>query len=338
MRPALHTRLTNGPFDDAGLYIQFRFQKRAIMFDLGEIHSLSAREILKITHVFVSHTHIDHFAGFDRLLRLMLGRGNTVHLYGPPRFAANVAGKLAGYTWNLLTDSPNPLTFQVTEVHPTTLQQHTFASNNSFKPQSPPREEPFRACLWSEPEFSVNCAILDHQTPCLAFSLQERFHVNIMVNRLSESGLRPGPWLTDFKRALHEEQHSNTRFTIPANCCQPPHQKQYALDTLARAIARITPGQKISYVVDAAGHPVNVRRIVDLVRGADQLFIETAFLDSDQALAQATSHLTAHQAGQLAAQAGVKQIIPFHFSSRYIGQQTRLTDEIEAAFSVHRRV
>lgn len=38
---------------------------------------------------------MDHFVGFDALLRLTLGRGRTVHLSGPAGFRGNVAGKLA---------------------------------------------------------------------------------------------------------------------------------------------------------------------------------------------------------------------------------------------------
>ena len=117
MRPSFHPRLINGPFDDPGLFVPFLFEKRALLFDLGDIHTLPARDILKITHVFVSHTHMDHFAGFDRLLRLFLGREKNLHLYGPRGFLRNIEGKLAGYTWNLVDQYSAPFSLHATEIH-----------------------------------------------------------------------------------------------------------------------------------------------------------------------------------------------------------------------------
>ncbi len=37
-----------------------------ILFDLGQVDNLSPKQILKLTHVLVSHMHLDHFYGFDR--------------------------------------------------------------------------------------------------------------------------------------------------------------------------------------------------------------------------------------------------------------------------------
>jgi ribonuclease Z len=75
--------LVNDPFDDPGLYVDLAFERRALLFDLGDIGRLAPRKLLRVSDVFVTHRHMDHFAGFDQLLRRLLGREKVLNLYGP---------------------------------------------------------------------------------------------------------------------------------------------------------------------------------------------------------------------------------------------------------------
>ena len=84
-------------------------------------------------------------------------------------------------------------------------------------------------------------------------------------------------------------------------------------------------------MVDAAFDESNAAKIVELARGADQLFIEAAFLDEDAGIAAERRHLTARQAGAIARQAGIARLVPFHFSGRYAGREDALRQEAEAA-------
>ena len=94
MKPSFHVRQLNGPFDDPGLYVRFIRESRALMFDLGFTTSLTPRDILKISDIFVSHTHVDHFIGFDTILRISLKKEKPLRLYGPKGFIDCVEGKL----------------------------------------------------------------------------------------------------------------------------------------------------------------------------------------------------------------------------------------------------
>ena len=97
MRPSSHASLINGRFGDPALFVGALFERRAIQFDLGDITALPARNIRRIEHIFVSHAHIDHFIGFDLLLRVLVGREKTVKLYGPTGFIDRVGHKLQAY-------------------------------------------------------------------------------------------------------------------------------------------------------------------------------------------------------------------------------------------------
>jgi ribonuclease Z len=44
MQPLLHPNLLNGRFGDPALYIETLFEKRAILFDLGDIAALPSRK------------------------------------------------------------------------------------------------------------------------------------------------------------------------------------------------------------------------------------------------------------------------------------------------------
>ena len=124
-------------FGDPALYIETLFERRAILFDLGDIASLSPRKVLRLEHVFVSHTHIDDFVGFNRLLRLLVGRERKISLQGPEGFIDQVGHKLHGYRWNLVDRYPSDLIFVVTDVFERPLGLPTNAQLATVLPPPP---------------------------------------------------------------------------------------------------------------------------------------------------------------------------------------------------------
>ena len=331
MRPSFHPRLINGPFDDPGLFVPFLFQKRAIMFDLGDMSSLPAKDILKISHAFVTHTHMDHFIGFDRLLRLFLGREVQLNVYGPKGFLKNAEGKLAGYTWNLVDNYNYHLSLLLNEIRSDNVITKKYHCQNKFLAPERAWELPFDGVLHEEAAFSVCGVILNHSIPCLAYSLHERFHVNIVKERLENLGLETGPWLSQFKQALYSQTDPNSKFEVPR--ADRPQPKRFYLGDLAAQIARITSGQKITYITDVVYDDANIRKIVEFAKDSDHLFIEAAFLERDHEIAKERCHLTARQAGELAARAGAKRFSIFHFSPRYTSQKELLYQEAAEAYN-----
>ena len=181
----------------------------------------------------------------------------------------------------------------------------------------------------SEPTFLVSATVLEHRTPCLAFALQEKAHVNVWRNRLAERSLPVGPWLRELKRAVIEGWPDDHMIKVPQSELRPAG--AISLGVL-RDVVTVTPGQKIGYVTDAADTPANRQAIIDLVLGADLLFIEAAFAEADAGIAAERAHLTTRAAGEIARAAEARRVEPFHFSPRYQGEEERMVAEVMEAF------
>ncbi|MBP0113734.1 MULTISPECIES: ribonuclease Z [Bradyrhizobium] len=329
MRPLFHPSLVNGRYGDPTVYVETLFEKRSLLFDIGEIASLAPRKIRRVDQVFVSHAHIDHFVGFDHLLRLLVGHEKSVQLFGPAGLAEHVFHKLQAYRWNLVENYSCDLVFDVSELG---AENSTFTTRfrlrKGFAAEPSVSGNTIAGVLCDEPTHRVSAAILEHGTPCLAFALQEAAHVNVWKNRLSERGLPVGPWLLSLKKAVVERRADDHLIRIEeAN----KSDRLVPLSSL-RDLVTVTAGQKIAYVTDVADTPANRTAIVALVQNADILFIEAAFADADAAIAKERAHLTTTAAGEVAREAKVRRVEPFHFSPRYAGEQERMLAEVMAAF------
>ena len=318
-------RLVNGPFGDPGTLVDFRFGARALLFDLGEINALSPREIVRTTHVFVSHMHMDHFAGFDRLLRVKLYQPQTVTLFGPPGFADAVEAKLSAYTWNLVGPRSPPFRLRAFDWLEGFVAGARFDVREAFRREVEPLPAVAPGKLLEEGDFAVEGAVLDHGIPSLAFAFAESVRVNVDKVRLAALGLPVGPWLTAAKAAMRRRA-----FDMPFIV------EDRVLDVAALVEAGALtagPGQRIAYASDFGFTPANVATVLSLARGADRLFIEAAFLDRDAERAQATAHLTARQAGEIARRAGVLRATPMHFSTKHLHEEAALRQEFAQAFA-----
>jgi ribonuclease Z len=323
--------LINDPFGDPGVYVDFKYRREAFLFDLGDLHLLPPRKLLKIDFIFVSHTHMDHFIGFDHLLRISLGRDRRIHLYGPPNFLQNVEDKLHSYTWNLVANYTNDFELIVTEVHPERMIRRRYRCKSAFLPEDE-EQVPYDGTLVQGEFFSVRSAFLDHGTPCLAFRFEEKTRLNIKKNILTEMGLPTGAWLLELKSHIVRGEPDDFPVRVWWRHLGGTEETFLPLGVLRERAVKITPGEKIAYVTDALYSEENVRRIIDLSAGAELMFVEAPFLDEDADTAARKYHLTARQAGVLAGKAGAKRLVLFHFSPKYKGQEDLLINEAMAAF------
>ncbi|MBI5634583.1 MAG: ribonuclease Z [Nitrospirae bacterium] len=319
MKETFRPRLINDPFGDPCLYIRMTREKKAILFDLGDIRSLSSAELHTVTDVFVTHTHIDHFIGFDALLRIILRREIPLNIYGPSGITGNVQGKLRGYTWNLIRDYPARI--NVFGVGSRTVTHTLFSAADGFRKRIIDKR-PAGGLLLDARLFTVSAAGLSHGTSCLAYRLEGKPQINIDKDRLLKKGLTVGPWLTEFKNRLHEQGPKGTIFIDG---------KRYRIRELMD-IVRTDSGPIISYATDIAINRKNLHALIAFVEGSDILYCEAYFLEKDRQRAVERSHLTAAECGRIAKAAKVKKLALMHFSPRYKDSPQLLIEEATREF------
>ncbi len=57
MNPSFSSYLVNDVFGDPGVYVEVRWSKRALLFDLGHNEGLGPTRLLRASDIFISHTH-----------------------------------------------------------------------------------------------------------------------------------------------------------------------------------------------------------------------------------------------------------------------------------------
>lgn len=330
MRHHVHLRLINPPFSDPGLYVDVGRRRGAMLFDIGESGSLSRAELARVSHVFISHTHVDHVIGFDRLVREMLGKAVDLKVYGPEGIITHVGNRLSAYTWNLVGGVALSPAVIVTEVRAEFHLRQRFECRNGFVPVRAPQQMPPDAIIMTDGDWRVSTEILDHRTPCLGFRLATRDSLNVDPVALADAGFAAGAWIKMLKSmAAHAPIPEAARVTAITRSGQP---QSVPAAALARAVLTKSRGKTYAYITDASFSPENVKKIVRLAQDADHLFIEAPFLSIHEHHASSKCHLTARQAGTLAALARAADFTVFHFSPRYRGCEDQIEAEARRAF------
>jgi ribonuclease Z len=83
VRTLLHPFLPNGPAGDPVVWIDVLDEGTSLLIDMGDLRAVHHRKLLRVERAIVTHTHMDHFIGFDQLLRISLQRERELTLTGP---------------------------------------------------------------------------------------------------------------------------------------------------------------------------------------------------------------------------------------------------------------
>ncbi len=158
------------------------------------------------------------------------------------------------------------------------------------------------------PAFRLEARPLSHSVPTFGYRLEEPDGRHILPERLAALGIT-GPDIGRLQR--DGSLIAGGRLVTLGEVSQPRR------------------GQRFAFIMDT--------RLCDaafaLADQADMLVCESTFADTEAALAQEYGHLTARQAGRIAAQAGARLLVLTHFSQRYDREDgQRLAGEAGSAF------
>lgn len=310
VRIRLRPRLVNRRDQDPGLFLELEGARDAFLIDCGSLDAIPKVDLLRLSHIFVTHTHIDHFCGFDRVLRHVLASENVIHVFGPTGITANVQGKLDGYTWNLIEEG-GPA-FVVHELENDRMLSTEFRCLRGFKPTGPGQESRIeKGLIVDDGRVRVHFGTLEHRIPCLAYSVEEVDFPSIRADRIETMGIRGGPWIAKLQERVFTEIPEGETIEIEGT--------QFSLRTIVDDLVEIKRGRKVCYVTDTIFNERTLVTVGDLVKDADEFFCESNYQDVDEAKAAAYFHLTARQAARFAKQGSVKKLILFHISRKYQG-------------------
>jgi ribonuclease Z len=327
--------LVNGSAGDPCVYIHVPSTRENAMLDCGLNVSVPVGKLLRVADVFISHTHIDHMIGFDWVVRANLTHDKVLHVYGPEPLTEQVRSRLRGYTWNL--DTRGWVTIACHEIGGDAITTTVLPCETWFDPVEPPQTQPLEENLIPHARLQVRFARLEHRVVSLAYSLQAPPRMNVDAEAVAAAGLSPGPWLRELKRrtaeALRSSQHDGPpQVAVPDDDTIEVDGRALPTQQLIRELLTVRDGFKLVYVTDTIYAPETRERIVELARKADVLLCEAVFSAQDADTARSTYHLTARQAGELAADAQVAELVLFHFSGRYADDYGALVREAQEQF------
>lgn len=334
MRTTLDPRLIDPSANEPGLVVDLRDDRRALLFDLGETDRLAPRVLLRATHAFVTHTHMDHFAGFDHWLALGLGRTPRMVLWGGPGFVDQLDHKLRAYTWNVVHRYEVPMRIEAHSLEADGSRRHGhFDSRDRFERRDEPSDPPAESdLLLDEALFSVRGRIVDHEMPVLAFAIDEKAQLRVAADRIQAMGLTTGPWLRTLKDAVLANAPDDTPIDLDWRDNEGEHHERRRVSELRSLVLDQVPGRRIGYVTDLRFTQANIEQLARHLSDVDLLYIESVFLDEEREQAARKNHLTARQAGEIAHRLRAKKVVPFHFSPRYRGREDELRAEVMMAW------
>ena len=315
-------QLVNGSAGDPVLYLDYPGSDNALLFDGGENCALTRAKLADLETVFITHHHVDHFVGLDRIVRANLDGDKTLHVFGPANTIRRVYDRVTSY------DHPffpfMKLCLRVVELLPGVMRVAEFGCATKFAAPDV-REHPWAGRVCYETEFlRVEAVPADHTVPCLAFALAEKPGFHPDPEKIAAGLLRGGEWVSEALRLLRAGAPDTTELEIQGG--------RFRLAALRDRYFVESAGARVAYVTDTLWSDAVRPELVKLAKGAWRLYCDSYYAAAQAKDAAKHRHMMAPQAGELAKLAKVEQLVLIHFAPRYAGRYATLVEEAAAVF------
>ena len=229
---------------------------------------------MKISKIFLSHYHGDHILGLPGLLQSMNFRGRETKLtiYGPKGL-----NTLKNAIFNLgycKIDFP----IEFIEIGTETIE--------------------------SCEEYIIKSQDVNHQVPCLAYTVKELKKPRFLREKAIELGVPVGP--------AFGKLHNGEEVEVNGKIIKPE-----------QVLGSARKGNKVTY----SGDTTPCEEMIEFAKDSTLLIHESTYVNEDADKAKDNFHSTSSDAARIAKKSNSKQLVLTHFSTRY----TSLDDLLKEA-------
>jgi ribonuclease Z len=315
-------RLVNGSTGDPVLFIDYPGKDDAFLFDAGEIGGLDMKRLGDLEAVFITHHHIDHFVGFDRIVRANLDRDKTLHVFGPEGTIAKVYDRIKSYEFMYFPFQQ--IVVDVHEILPGTERSARLECKRRFPRPEVAEKDWSGPIIYENADLVVEAAPTDHTVAGLAYALVEKGGYHPDPAKLADGVLKAGPWVSQALTLLRADASPDTVLEIEGG--------RFRLGVLTEQYFSTSRGARVAYVTDTAWSDAVKPGLLRLANRAYRLYCDSYYSVAQASRAAQFRHMTATYAAELARQAKVEQLILMHFAPRYEGRYETLVEEARAIF------
>jgi ribonuclease Z len=226
--------------------------------------------------------------GFKRLSRILITHGHLDHILG-------LAGLLSTFMrWEAID------AMEIYGGKAALERIHDLLYGVVLRGAQPPMPIELRAItpgvFFEADDFTITAIPVFHRAPdSLGYLFEEKSRRPFLPEKAEALSIPPGPWRRDMV--------AGRPATLPDGRVIDPEQ----------VLGELRQGARLAYVGDTG----DTNSLLEPVRGADTLVIESTYMEEERDMARQFAHLTARQAAELARRAEVGRLILTHVSRRY---------------------